>query len=164
METECDGLKMDKTIFVDKLRDFLNRHLLLTDECEAIFIMVQIRKILDCGRNPYRTLRFYCNWALHNELSQERTTRLLFHLLDPCIDGKKGGHDNARNIKLYNSDFFKLNTLKKELKDFIKEYTLPADLLKNKNWWKFARLLLEIIKESPVVFVPTEISKLEVIK
>lgn len=157
---------MNKQAVIDKLKNFLNKHPIFSEECEVIYLMVQIRKILDYknSRCPYSTLRFYCNWVLHNELSQERTTKLLSNMLESCIDDKKSGHDNARNIKLYNSDFFKLNTLKKEFRVFIEENTLPTDLLKNKNWWEFAKLLLEIIKECIVYFVPTEISKLEVLK
>ena len=106
---------MDKTIFIGKLKDFLNRHSLLTEECEVIFVMVQIRKILDCGGTPYRTLRFYSNWVLHKELSRETTTKLLIDILGPGIDSKKSGRDNARNLISNNYDFFTLKTLKNSL-------------------------------------------------
>lgn len=155
---------MDKTIFIDKLKDFLNRHSLLTEECEIIFVMVQMRKILDCGGTPYRTLRFYCNWVLHNELSRETTTKLLIDIFRSGIDSKKSGHDNARNLISNNYDFFTFKTLKNELKDFINEHTLPTNILNNRNWKNFRKLLLEIIKDCQVSFVPTEISSLKVTK
>lgn len=152
-----------KTV-IDKLKFFLKVHTLFTEECEVIYLMVQIRKILNDGGIPHRTLRFYCNWALHNKLDQETTTSLLSDKLEPEINRKKSGHENARNLILYNSDFFKLNTLKDDLELFINENAIPTDLMDNKNWWGFAKLLLEIIKDCHVYFVPTEISELEIVK
>lgn len=154
---------MNKT-FIDKLSDFLNRHPLLTEESEVVFIMVQIRKILDCGKNPYRTLRFYSNWVLHKELSKEATVKLLIDTLGSGIDSKKDGRENARNLIASSSGFFMFNTFKNELKDFINEYSLPVNVLSNANWRNFRKLLLEIVKDCPVYFVPTEISSLRVTK
>ncbi len=155
---------MDKTIFIDKLKDFLNRHQLLTEECEVIFVMVQIRKILDFGGTPYRTLRFYSNWVLHKELDRVTTTKLLIDILGPEIDSKKTRRDNVRNLILNKPDFFKVKTLKNELKNFINENTLPTNILSNRNWRNFRKGVLESIRDCPVSFVPTEIESLRVEK
>ena len=125
--------------------------------------MVAIRKILEYGGNSYKTLRFYCNWVLHKELSQEKTTKLLSDVFEPNIDLKKSGRENARNIKSVGRGFFMLKTFRKELGDFFKEYNLPLDLLK-KNWWTFGKLLLEIIKDCPVHFVTNKIRELNIEK
>lgn len=154
---------MEKNIIIKKLRKFLQNHPKLKEECEVIYLMVEIRKILDYERNQYRTLRFYCNWVLHNKLSQEKTTRLLADIFNSNIDFKKDEHKNASNLKAINADFFKLDTLKKELEDFFKVYNLPMDLF-DKNWWPFGKLLLEIIKDCSIVFVPNKIRGLSVIK
>lgn len=156
---------MDKREIIDKLRNFLNKHPIFGEECEVIYLMVQIRKILDFkdNNNPYNTLRFYCNWVLHIKLNKEMTAKLLSNILEPVVDSRKSGLDNARNIIKSYSDFFKLNTLKKELSDFIKEYKLSESLV-DKNWWKFVRLLLDIIEGCIVYFKSTVISNLEPIK
>lgn len=159
------ALKMNKQVVIDKLKNFLNKHPIFSEECEVIYLMVQIRKILDFkdSKYSYDTLRFYCNWVLHIKLNKEMTTNLLSNMLEPAVDSRKSGHDNARNIINLYSDFFKLNTLKKELEIFIKEYSLLWNL-SNKIWWKFARLLLEVISNCQVYFKSTVISKLEPVK
>jgi len=156
---------MNKKIVVDKSNSFLTKHSIFREECEVIYLMVQIRKILEFkdSKYPYKTLRFYCNWVLHIELSNEWTTELLSNMLEPAVDSRKSGHDNAHSVIELCSDFFKVNTLKKELELFNKEHGLSLDLSGNK-WWKFASLLLGIIEGCTVHFASTVVSKLEPIK
>lgn len=146
-----------------KLRNFLENHSTFKEECEVVYLMVEIRKILDNRGSPYNTLRFYCNWVLHKELSREKTTKLLSDIFEPNVDLKKNGRKNARNIKSVGRDFFMLKTFRKELEGFFKDHNLPMDLL-NKNWWTFGKLLLEIIKDCPVHFVANKIRELKIIK
>lgn len=156
---------MNKKIVIDKLIIFLNQHPIFDEECEVIYLMVQIRKILDFKNSKYSydTLRFYCNWVLHIELDNKKTTELLSNMLDSIVDNTKSGHDNAHNIVASYSNYFKLNTLKKECELFIMEYSLPWNL-SNNIWWKFARLLLGIIEGCHVHFKSTVVSELEPIK
>jgi len=153
---------MDEKDITNKLQSFLQNHSAFKEECEAVYLLVEIRKILEYGGNYYKTLRFYCNWVLHKELNQERTTKLLSDIFETNIDFGKCGYENACNIKSVGADFFKLDKFKKELKKFFKDKRLPMDLL-NKNWWTFRKLLLEIIKDCPVIFTPNKIQRLEVI-
>lgn len=154
---------MDKSTIIKKLREFLQNHPQFNEECEVVYLMVEIRKILEYGGNFYKTLRFYCNWVLHKELSQEKTTKLLSDIFEPNVDLKKSGRKNARNIKSIGRDFFMLKTFRKELGDFFKDHNLPMDLLE-KNWWTFGKLLLEIIKDCPVHFVANKIRELKIEK
>lgn len=156
---------MKKKIVVDKINSFLTEHPIFREECEVIYLMIQIRKILDFkdSKHRYKTLRFYCNWVLHIELNKERTTVLLSNMLEPAVNSRNSGHDNARSVINICSDFFKVNKLKRELELFNKENGISFDLSDNK-WWKFARLLLEIIEGCTVHFVSTVVSKLEPIK
>lgn len=158
-----DKFIMDKEIIIEKLRKFLQNHSKFEEECEAIYLMVEIRKILDYKEKSYKTLRFYCNWVLHKELSQEKTTKLLSDIFEPNVDLKKDGRENARNIKSIGKDFFMLKTFRKELGEFFKDHELPMDLLR-KNWWTFGKLLLEIIKDCPVYFVANKIRELKIEK
>jgi len=147
----------------EKLRNFLQSHPAFKEECQVVYLMVEIRKILDHGGSPYNTLRFYCNWVLHNELSRETTTKLLSDIFEPNVDLKKNGRENARNIKSVGREFFMLKTFRKELESFFKDHNLPMDLL-NKSWWAFGKLLLEIIKDCHVHFVANKIRELRIIK
>lgn len=152
---------MDKSKNIENLKEFLINHKTFREKCEVIYLMVEIRKILECGGKSYKTLRFYCNWVLHKELNQEKTTKLLSDIFEPNVDLKKSGHENARNIKSIGRDFFMLKKLRKELGEFFKDHNLPTDL---KNWWTFGKLLLEIIKDCPVYFVANKIWELKIEK
>lgn len=154
---------MNKKNIIEKLRKFLQNHSKFEEECEVVYLMVEIRKILECGGKSYKTLRFYCNWVLHKELSQEKTTKLLSDIFELNVDLKKSGRENAHNIKSIGKDFFILKTFRKELEEFLKDHKLPMDLLK-KNWWTFGKLLLEIIKDCPVYFVANKIRELKIEK
>lgn len=127
---------------------------------------MQIRKILDLGNNnsPYKTLRFYCNWVLHTYLDQQATTKLLAEIfVDSTIDLAKTGHENACSMKFVGKDFFKLKSFRKELKDFLENYQLPIDSLG--NWSTHTgKITLEIIKDVPVKFIPTQIKELQIKK
>lgn len=154
---------MDRENIIEKLRIFLQNHTQFNEECEVIYLMVEIRKILECGGKSYKTLRFYCNWVLHRELNREKTTKLLSDIFEPNVDLKKSGRESARNIKTIGRDFFMLKTFRKELGDFLKDHKLPMDLL-GKNWWTFGKLLLGIIKDCPVYFVANKIRELKIEK
>lgn len=148
---------------IEKLNEFLIRHPILDEECHVIYLLVEIRKILEYERKSYKTLQFYCNWVLHKELSYEKTTKLLLKIFEPNVDLQKSGHENARNVKSVGRDFFVLKTFRKELEVFLKNHKLPIDLL-NKNWWVFGKLLLEIIKDCPVRFAANKIQELKIEK
>lgn len=154
---------MDKSKNIENLKEFLINYKTFKEKCEVIYLMVEIRKFLEYGGKSYKTLRFYCNWVLHTELSQEKTTKLLSDIFEPNVDLKKSGHENAHNIKSIGRDFFMLEKFRKELREFFKDHNLPMDLLE-KNWWTFGKLLLEIIKDCPVHFVANKIRELKIEK
>ena len=154
---------MGKNKNIENLKEFLKNHEIFSENCEVIYLMVEIRKILEYEGKSYKTLRFYCNWVLHKELNQEKTTKLLSDIFEPNVDLKKSGRENARNLKSIGKDFFMLKTFRKELSEFFKDHALPMDLLE-KNWWTFGKLLLEIIKDCPVHFVANKIRELKIEK
>lgn len=154
---------MNKNKNIENLNKFLINHKIFKEKCEVIYLMVEIRKILEYGGKSYKTLRFYCNWVLHKELDREKTTKLLADIFNSNVDFKKSGRENAHNIKYIGKDFFMLKTLRRELEVFLKDHNSPTDLLK-KNWWTFGKLLLEIIKDCPVHFVANKIQELKIEK
>ena len=123
-------------------------------ECQVVYILSRIRKIISKNSQygKYGLLNLYCNWSLHNELTNPDTVRILSLLLEPSIDDSKSGHENASLLKYNLNDLFKLNTFKKQLDDFFEEYSLPKDLLIGQKWVSFMKLLFGIIKECEISF------------
>jgi hypothetical protein len=153
---------MDKSKIIENLEEFLKNHKVFKEKCEVAYLMIEIRKVLDCGGISYQTLRFYCNWVLHNKLDHKKTTSFLSKMFDQDIDFKKSGKEIARNMHANHKSFFLLSGFKLELNKFFKDNNLSSDLVNiNKNWITFIKLLLEIIKECSVEYNPSKINKLE---
>jgi hypothetical protein len=148
---------------IEKLNRELKKN--IKDECQIIYILSRVRKILEINdqKGKYKLLNLYCNWVLHNKLDRKNTTVLLADLFEQDIDCQKGGKENAIRIKSNHSNFFKLSSLKQELGNFFKDHNLSFDL-SNKNWLIFVRLLLEIIKDCPIIFSSNKLRQLELVK
>ncbi|MDP3997628.1 MAG: hypothetical protein Q8P73_03980 [bacterium] len=140
-----------ENIFVKDLREFLDEYTAFSKKCEVVYLFVEIRKILENESNPYKDLRFFCNWVIHSRLDRERTTKLLSALLDRDINTSKSGHENARTLIKLNKDFFNQNKLRVSLKEFLENYHLPIWIVGN-SWKSFCKLLLEIISDNQIEF------------
>jgi hypothetical protein len=159
---------MERKKVIEKIRKFLEKNSKFMEECEAVYLMVEVRKILDRDKNNlFEVLRFYCNWTLHVNLKNKKTTQFISKTFDQYIDPKKSGKDIARKMKSNHADFFKLNDFKNELRKFFKDYDFPLNLTdENRNWVAFIKLFLEIIRECPVICIESseKINKLELVK
>jgi len=147
-----------KKIIIEKTKKFLQEHKSFKEESEIIYLLVQIRKILELERSkPYKTLYFYCNWVLHSKLNRPSTTKFLADIFDQSIDLNGTAHQNARNIKNVGKEFFTVKTFKNELGSFLRSIGLPQRFSNE-------RLLLEIIKDCPIELATNKIKRVKVIK
>src|SRR3989344_8346843 len=58
---------MDYSI-LKKLNKFLTSHAPMEEECHAVYLLVEIRKMLDfidMDEEKYPMIRFYCDWMVH---------------------------------------------------------------------------------------------------
>src|SRR2546422_11205054 len=61
-----------------KIREQLERG--ISTECQVVYLLVEIRKLLDRERTSgaqYGSLRLYCNWAVHVELSKAQAQEIV---------------------------------------------------------------------------------------
>ncbi len=62
---------MAQEAIIEKLNEFIKGHNPLSEECHAVYFMVEVRKILDhdrkAGAGAFPLLRFYCDWMVHTE-------------------------------------------------------------------------------------------------
>lgn len=150
-----------KRLILKKISKELN--IGIKTEAQALYFLAEIRKILESDDKERRILRIFCVWALHNKLSFDKTIAYFSdkfkHHIENNIDIKKAAKDLISN----QSNFFKLSELKKELGEFLKDYNLPRDLVSNSGYWFiFNELLLEILKESLIIFGEGEINNLSI--
>ena len=155
---------MAKEAIIEKLENALTDQ--IENECQVIYILTRASKILDINdqRQKYSTINFYRNWSVHAVLSQGSTASFISPKFDPHIDITKGGHDIAKDLISANESFFKLKDLKNELRLFCEEYGLPTELFDNANNWRaFMELLLEIIKDCPIVIKNSKVRQMTLV-
>jgi hypothetical protein len=153
---------MDEKIIKGKLEDFLNQHPVFKEECEVVYFLVEIRKLIEDNRKKFKTLFFYCCWVAHSKLSYSPTAEFLRDKFDNLIDPRKKKKAIQRDLISGQEDFFKLRDLNDELREFLKQKNLPANFLDGNAWYKFCQLFLDNIAECEIDIgkQPGKISKL----
>jgi len=139
-----------KNIIV-KLQKFLQSHSKFEEECEAVYLLAEIRKIIE-KNNKYKTLCFYCNWILHSKLNYKPTDDFLSKKFNKYIDINKSKKEIQRDLINGQKDIFKHKDLNSELNEFLKNYKLSTDFLEGNKWHKFCKLFLENIMECQIDF------------
>jgi len=143
---------MDKNIIVEKLRKFLQNHPKFEKECEVVYFLAEVRKIIEDNKNEYETLWFYCNWTLHSKLNYKPIAKVLSKKFNKIIDFNKSKKEIQRDLINGQEDFFKLKDLNFELNKFFKNIKLFADFLEGNKWYEFCKLFLENIMECKIDF------------
>jgi hypothetical protein len=139
-------LEMEKQSIKVKLGNFLNKHPVFAEECEAVYFLVEIRKLIE-GNKKYGTLYFYCCWIAHSQLSRKSTAQFLSDKFDNLINFQKKKKEIQHDLINGQKDFFKLKDLNNELRAFLNAKKLPANFLDGDAWYKFCQLFLDNITE-----------------
>lgn len=130
-------------------------------KAKVVYLLAEIRKTLELSKHKGGTLYTFCKWALHSKLDRENTITYFSNKFDPYIDSRSNSKDIGKNILSNHRDFFKLNRLKTKLNDFFIQNNLQYNITNNPNQWKnFVKLLLEILKECPIIINSSKIKKL----
>lgn len=123
-------------------------------EPKTLYLLAEIRKYIDrCSikeRNKYPNLYFYCNWVLHIKMDRTPAKRIL-DKFGSLFSNIKNLEDMSKIFKEQEKDFYSFVYLKDELLHFLKAKNLPTELIKNnRNWYKFKKLLVEILIDCPL--------------
>jgi len=124
---------------IDKLKEELLRP--ISEESQIFCIFIRIRKALELAKckEKYNLLNFYCNWLLHIEIEKVP---------------KKYKEKIIKQDSLGIISFIHLSDLRKELRDFFKEFNLSWSVISNeKEWLSFKKKILGIYKDTPLIIV-----------
>ncbi len=135
----------------------------INTEPKVLYLLAEIRKYIDrCSereKRRYPNLYFYCNWVLHITMDRTPAKRIL-NRFESVISGTKDLKEISRIIIEQEKDFYSFISLKKELQTFFERNSLPTTLLNNgSRWFKFKKLLVEILIDCPLVNEGRKISK-----
>jgi len=134
--------------FIEKIKKILEK--LIEEEHHVICLMIEIRKALDYDNNSkYRLLRFYCDWVVHAE--KDYITEDIRHILNIVYEEISRIKKDKASQAIAIMNFFSMQELRNEIKEFLKEYDLPNNLTKDEvSWSDFWILLAGILKDQPI--------------
>jgi len=155
---------MDDSI-INKLNKFLKDHDPIIEECHIIYLLVEIRKILDRSEgniNRLPILRFYCDWVLHTEKSRK------LNVIAPIVKGIEdtilSGHKFSNGLFLPSGDshikFIYKEELQKSMNEFFCDYGLPTNIFSKEKWEKFVFTLIQVLIDQPLVLNGEQITSM----
>lgn len=151
---------------VEKLSELLSDGFVVS-EPNVTYIMVETRKILDHAYNKktdYTLLRFYCDWVVHTDKSQnlQHIAPLVQQVYDDVKDQiEQGPHFMPPDPAIVG--FMYMEGLRKEMEDlFIKE-ALPLDMFDKSRWTDFVSALVQVLTNQPILNPTPDVTRLELV-
>jgi len=146
-----------------KIETFLNSHQPLSEESQAVYLMVEIRKLLDhtTGEDTdFPLLRFYCDWTLHTQKE-----RHLNHI-SPIISKMYGNIHKQLQISPWIGsvpdvvNFMYFKSLQAEMETFFGTLGIITKLtIDDTQWLEYISLMVSILSDQPIINPIPEVSK-----
>lgn len=129
----------------DKLRAFLTRHPLPVEECHVLYLLIELRKVLDQlwpdRKRDFIVVRFYADWSAHP--TKDHIAPEIATMADALHDEKTGGLALQR--------FSQMDALGGELRELFMRLDLSDEWLEQPAWREFVTLLTAILADQPMV-------------
>jgi hypothetical protein len=128
---------MKEDILQTKIRSELE-NLPINTEARVLYLLVEIRKVLEHDNVHNSVLRFYGDWVVHTKLDKAFSQRIYDELQSE--DSRDG------------TNILNFERLKRELKEFLEHYQLPTALVEIDDLWTpFREKLIDILVDVPLV-------------
>lgn len=154
---------MAREEIIEKLNNFLLKQKNLNEECGVVYLMVEIRKIMEHDNEAkYKLLRFFCDWTVHT-----KKDRKMEGIVDVAteIDNLVSSVDKIttqQNEQILK--FFEMIELRQELSQFFASHSLPDDLCRDDhNWLTFVDSLARVLSGQPIMNPTKTIKSIEII-
>lgn len=145
---------MAREEIIEKLDSFLNGHAPLAEECHVVYLMVEIRKILDHEndhrqRGDFSLLRFYCDWTVHTE--KTRITDDMRSIMNVVYKDAKSHIETPamREAMSPVMQFAYMDKLKEQMASFLEQRGLNMALVGD-GWLSFVQLLVKVLENQPI--------------
>jgi hypothetical protein len=123
---------MEESI-VHKLRHVLSST--IDTEMAVTYVLVETRKLLEKHAHKPFALSLFCNWALHVDLSHERTTKDFLMQVDDFVDSFLSGTKNVRLEFKMLGEFVFWTAFREQFRAFLSVYQLPVDVCTSEEKW-----------------------------
>lgn len=135
---------------LEKLNSFLRKHSPPKEECDVVYLLVEIRKILDHENSEkYPILRFYSDWAVHTR--KDKKTKEIKKVMESIYKEIVLREQNASYIIMNPAiiSFADFKELRIEIGSFLNDHGLPEGLVLE-DWKTFKRFLAKILTDQPI--------------
>lgn len=155
---------MGQDFIVDKLTALLSRDGLTLEECHVVYILVEIRKLIDKDRpmllKAFPLLKFYADWSVHTEkgyvtpeiaaaaeqvyaFSLKRIKERYPSLSETSpLEAFAHGHD-----------------LRSELASFLHRHGMPSGIADH-GWLNFVECLIRVLEDQPILRPTNDITRM----
>jgi len=138
---------------VAKIRREIERG--ITTESQAVYVLVEIRKLLDRDRlanRPYDSIRLYSDWVVHVALEGPRAQEIVKTadtLYPKLVTGTLSESERAQFSRL-----FSLHAFREELGQFLQTKNIPP--MSDEGWNSFLASFLNVIEDCPLLCKTTD--------
>ncbi len=146
---------MSTNSIIEKLNIFFENHQALNEECQVIYILVEVRKLLEIANNKnFPILNFYSDWALHT--TKTRNMKAIKPIVQDMYNSAKvkiltyppGWNDTEKDALF---KFTYMDDLRVELKRVFLQYNIKAIFTEFGLWTPFLIMLVKILEEQPII-------------
>jgi len=133
---------------VRKLNNFLDAHDPFKEECEAVYLMVELRKLLDREhrRDQFSLVRFYCDWTVHTY--KDRGQAAIMSIMEKLNQSLSNGSSYPTEDTF---TFFSLSELRKEMSDLFRTHGLRIELCQDdSHWTHFVDVFVQVLADQPI--------------
>ena len=124
----------------------------IESEVQAVYLLTGVRKLMERGevKDKYSDLKFHCDWVLHAKLSGPAAQSLL-RKFDEANKRLKNEQITLKDLPEVDR-ISNMETLKKELSQFLSNYGLPSLTMKRQDGWnQFLYLYCNVVQDIPLV-------------
>lgn len=136
-----------------KLTDFLHRTEKFTEESQVVWVLVELRKLLDHYGSGARMVRFYADWSVH--ISKDRIGKEFKSVCEAIYKNAADKINAPHPLAVDDIEIVQFahgNVLAAELEQFLKEKGLPDHLVtRDETWNSFVNLLVKVLENQPVI-------------
>lgn len=143
---------MAREEIIEKLNNFLIKHNPFDEESQVVYLMVEIRKVIDREKNSvkYPLLKFYTDWIVHTE--KDHITTEIRQIMEEMYETAKAEIINSLKRKSGSPiiRFAYMEDLYKEMEQFLKKYNINTALTGKEVWLQFVQLLVKVLQNQPI--------------
>jgi hypothetical protein len=133
----------------------LNRHLAsgIQKEADVVYTLTEIRKVFEQAGTmlAYPVLDFYANWAVHATMDRHPWAKTGMKTLEDAVHGCQSDGVRCEEVLVGVSSVLSFQRLHRELLEFGGQYDIAFEKLSYDGWRRFARLLIDILIDCPLL-------------